>query len=127
MRRWWSLFKQMAGRMKRQVMVLFFACRDRRMPWYARAMAIGVAAYAFSPVDLFPDFIPVLGYVDELILLPLAVSLTLKLIPAQVLEDARRKAEKIRLAKKPVNWTAGAVIVLIWLAAFSWLVRQMLR
>lgn len=127
MSRWWSRLKHMAKRMKHQVLVLFFACRDERTPWYARALAIGVAAYAFSPVDLFPDFIPVLGYVDELILLPLAVSLVIRLIPDRVLEDARRKAEEMQLKTKPVSIAAGIVIVLIWLAVALWLIRQVYR
>jgi uncharacterized membrane protein YkvA (DUF1232 family) len=125
--RWWRRLKHIAGLMKRQVLLLYFACKDKRTPWYTRLLAVSVAAYAFSPVDLIPDFIPVLGYVDELILLPLAVSLVMKLIPARVLEDARRKTETWRLEKKPVNWIAGFIIVLIWVAAASWLVLQLVK
>ncbi len=119
--------KNTAKKMKQHVYVLLCAYRDRRTPWFAKALAFGVAAYAFSPVDLIPDFIPLLGYLDDLVLIPLGVALVLKLIPAEVLEDSRRRAEELRRQGKPVNWLAGLIIVLIWLAAAVWLCSLLLE
>ncbi len=108
--------KNWAATLKREVMVLWFACRDPRTPWYARALAMLIVAYALSPIDLIPDFIPVLGYLDELILLPVGIYLVLKLVPAQALADARARAQSWVESRqpKPRNWIAAAVIVLVW-------------
>ena len=108
--------KNWAATLKREVMALWFACRDPRTPWYARALAMLIVAYALSPIDLIPDFIPVLGYVDELILLPVGIYLVLKLVPAQALADARARAQSWVESRqpKPRNWIAAALIVLVW-------------
>jgi uncharacterized membrane protein YkvA (DUF1232 family) len=109
---------------------LYLAYRDPRTPWYARIFAAGVVAYAFSPIDLIPDFIPVLGYLDDLIIVPLGIFLALKMIPAQVMADAEAKAESIRQQGKPVSRVAAIVIVGIWLLLAALgiaLVGQMLR
>ena len=90
------------------------AARDPRTPWHAKAFAAAVAAYAFSPIDLIPDFIPVLGYLDELILLPVALWLALKMIPREVLDEHRAAAETA--ARKPVSRVAAAGILLVWIA-----------
>ena len=105
-----------AAALKREVMTLWFACRDPRTPWYARVLAMLIVAYALSPIDLIPDFIPVLGYLDELILLPVGIYLVLKLVPAEALADARAKANSWVESRKPKprNWIAAAVIVLVW-------------
>ena len=95
---------------KRDTVAIWFAAKDKRTPWYARALAILVAAYALSPIDLVPDFIPVLGYLDDLVLIPAGIALTLKLIPAEVMADARLKAEA-SLAK-PATWWMTALIIL---------------
>ena len=110
--------KNWAATLKREVMVLWFACRDPRTPWYARALAMLIVAYALSPIDLIPDFIPVRGYLDELILLPVGIYLVLKLVPAQALVDARARAQSWVESRqpKPRNWIAAAVIVLVWVA-----------
>ena len=107
-----------AATLKREVMALWFACRDPRTPWYARVLAMLIVAYALSPIDLIPDFIPVLGYLDELILLPLGIYLVLKLVPAEALADARAKAQSWVESRKPKprNWIAAAVIALVWVA-----------
>lgn len=107
-------WKQRAGELKREVCALYFACRDPRMPWYAKALAALVVAYALSPIDLIPDFIPVLGYVDELFLIPLGLLAVRSLTPPQVLEDGR--AQAMRLEGRPTSWAAAAVIVAIWVA-----------
>jgi uncharacterized membrane protein YkvA (DUF1232 family) len=110
-----------AKALKREVVALWFAYRDPRTPWFAKALAMVIVAYALSPIDLIPDFIPVLGYLDELILLPGAIYLALKLIPAEVLEAARgRAAGWLDRSSKPGSWLAAGVIVLIWLA-LAWL------
>lgn len=110
--------KNWAATLKREVMVLWFACRDLRTPWYARVLTMLIVAYALSPIDLIPDFIPVLGYLDELILLPVGIYLVLKLVPAQAMADARARAQSWIESRqpKPRNWIAAAVIVLVWVA-----------
>lgn len=107
-------WKQRAGELKREIYALYFACRDPRMPWYAKALAVVIVAYAFSPIDLIPDFIPVLGYVDELFLIPLGLLAVRSLTPPQVLEDGRAKA--MGLEGRPTSWVAAAAIVAIWVA-----------
>jgi uncharacterized membrane protein YkvA (DUF1232 family) len=105
-----------AATLKREVMVLWFACRDPRTPWYARVLTMLIVAYALSPIDLIPDFIPILGYLDELILLPVGIYLVLKLMPAQALADARSRAQSWVESRqpKPRNWIAAVVVVLVW-------------
>jgi len=107
-----------AAALKREVMALWFACRDPRTPWYARLLTMLIVAYALSPIDLIPDFIPVLGYLDELILLPAGIYLVLKLVPAEALADARARTQSWVESRKPKprNWIAAAVIVLVWVA-----------
>ncbi len=111
-----SKWKSWADNLKYQAYVLYFSYRNPGTPWYARICAAVVAAYAFSPIDLIPDFIPVLGYLDDLILIPLGVALVIKLIPDEVLRQSREKAdEKLsHTAEKPVNWIAGGVIITLW-------------
>jgi uncharacterized membrane protein YkvA (DUF1232 family) len=96
-------------------MALYFAAKDRRVPWYAKVVAGCVAAYALSPLDLIPDFIPVLGYLDDIILVPLGIALAIRLIPPDLLEEHRRKAEA-QAAQRPVSRKAAAVIIAVWLA-----------
>jgi uncharacterized membrane protein YkvA (DUF1232 family) len=108
--------------LKRDVLSLWFAYRDPRTPLLPKVLAMAIVAYALSPIDLIPDFIPVLGYLDELILLPGAIYLTLKLIPAEVLAESRQRAAQWLAGNKakPKSWAAAAVIVLIW-CALVWL------
>lgn len=108
-------WRQRARVLKREVYALYFAYRDPRVPWYAKVVAACVVGYALSPIDLIPDFVPVLGYVDDLLLLPLGVVLVLKLIPGDVMHDCRERAA--RQLDLPVNRVAAAVIVALWLAA----------
>lgn len=109
--------KTWAKRLKKQVFVLYFAYKDERTPWYAKLFAIAVVAYAFSPIDLIPDFIPILGYLDDVILVPLGVMLALRMMPADVLAESKGKAEERMKEGKPKNWVAGGLIILIWAAA----------
>ena len=108
-------WKQRAKALKREVYALYFACREPRVPWYAKALAVGVVAYAFSPIDLIPDFIPVLGYLDDLVLVPLGVMAVRSMVPPAVMEECRARATE--LEGKPTSWMAGSVIIAIWLAA----------
>lgn len=110
--------RQRARELKSEVFALYFAYRDPRVVWYAKLFIIIVVGYAFSPIDLVPDFIPVLGYLDDLVLIPLGVTLAIKMIPAPVLEEARAKARSFQT--KPKNWLAGALIIVIWVLVFGW-------
>lgn len=107
--------KRYAYQLKTEIIVLYFAARDHRTPWYVKLLAASIVAYAFSPIDLIPDFIPVLGYLDDLVLLPLGIALAIKLIPDVVLIDCRIRASESINNVKTVNWFAGAVIIIIWL------------
>jgi uncharacterized membrane protein YkvA (DUF1232 family) len=121
--------KTWAAVLKREALVLWFASRDPRAPWYAKWLAVFIVAYALSPIDLIPDFIPIIGYLDEIILLPGAIWLVLKLMPRQVLVDSRARAQAWLEAHrpKPRSWIAAAAIVLLWIVAlwalWAWLVR----
>jgi uncharacterized membrane protein YkvA (DUF1232 family) len=118
--RWTGLldfWKKQARALKIQVMVLYYAYRDRRTPWYARLFTGFIVAYAFSPIDLIPDFIPVLGYLDDLVIVPLGVLLALKMVPAQVMTECRAKAElAVDDGKPQFRWMA-VVIVAVWIVA----------
>ncbi|MCM3728377.1 YkvA family protein [Neobacillus cucumis] len=112
--------KSYAKKLKQNLFVLYLSYKDSRVPWYAKLVAICVVAYAFSPIDLIPDFIPVLGYLDDLIIVPLGISLALKLIPPQVIEENRVNAEEIRKKGKPKNWFVGIIFILIWVLLAYW-------
>jgi uncharacterized membrane protein YkvA (DUF1232 family) len=107
-------WKEWAKKLKRELFTLYYACQDSRTPLWIKLLAIVVVAYAFSPVDLVPDFIPVLGYLDDLILLPLGIVLVIWLLPDHVLEDSRKLAESKAQKEKPRNWIAGVVVILLW-------------
>jgi uncharacterized membrane protein YkvA (DUF1232 family) len=114
----------MAGRLKKwarslrgEVHAVYLAARDHRTPWYAKALAICVAGYALSPIDLIPDFVPVLGYLDDVIIVPLGILAVVKLIPPAVMAESRAAAALA--AEKPISWSAAVVIVLIWIASIA--------
>jgi len=108
-------WKSQARKLKRESYALYLAYRDPRTPWVARLFSALVVAYAFSPIDLIPDPIPVLGYLDDLILIPLGIYLAVKMIPPDVLEECREQSESVMAQGKPVNRAAAVVIVAIWL------------
>lgn len=122
-----AAWRQRARALKVEVYALYLAYRDPRTPWPARLVAAAVVAYAFSPIDLIPDFIPVLGYLDDLILVPLGVLLALRLIPALVMADCRQRAHDLLAQPRPINYPAAAAIILLWLALAAlgifWLAR----
>jgi len=109
-----SSVKLWARNLKRDSYALYLASRDPRVPWYAGALAAAIAAYALSPIDLIPDFIPVIGYLDDLILLPLGIWLAVSLIPDDVMAECRSKAEAA--LERPVSRTGMIAIILLWIA-----------
>ena len=104
-----------ARNLKRDVVALWLAARDPRVPWYAKLLAGAVAAYALSPIDLIPDFVPVLGYLDDLLIVPAGIWLAMQLIPGDVLTDLRKKAEA--RSERPTSVAAAVIVALIWIAA----------
>jgi uncharacterized membrane protein YkvA (DUF1232 family) len=108
-------WKQRARQLKTETYAIYLAYKDPRVPWYARLFAACVVAYAFSPIDLIPDPIPVLGYLDDLVLVPLGIALALKMIPPTVMAEYREKAQVAMSEGKTTNWAAAAVIIAIWL------------
>lgn len=107
-----QIAKQWARALKRDVLVVYLAARDPRTPWALRLLALAVAAYALSPIDLVPDFIPVLGYLDDLLIVPLGLALVLRLLPPPVLLAARERAA--RMLARPRSWLAAALIIMLW-------------
>ena len=119
-------WKQKAKKLKKETYALYLAVKDPRTPWYAKAFAGFVVANAFSPIDLVPDFIPILGYLDDLILIPLGIALSIRMIPAEVLEESRQQAETAFTDGKPVSRAGAAAIIVLWLVlaalAIHWLI-----
>ncbi|WP_436109379.1 YkvA family protein [Neorhizobium tomejilense] len=109
---WLAGMKGWAKRLKRDVLALWLAARDRRVPWHAKLVAGAIAAYALSPIDLIPDFIPVLGYLDDLLIVPLGIVLAIRLVPAPLMSEFRATAE--RWAERPTSRTGLAFILFIW-------------
>ncbi|MCL4266564.1 MAG: DUF1232 domain-containing protein [Anaerolineae bacterium] len=107
-----SRLRKWARELKQQTLVVYFAARDPRTPWFTRLLGLGVAAYALSPIDLIPDFIPVLGYLDDLVIVPLGVLLVIRLTPADVLTSSRAKASE--MAGKPTSPAMAVATVAIW-------------
>jgi uncharacterized membrane protein YkvA (DUF1232 family) len=109
-------FKQRARRLRAETFALYLAARHPGTPWYAKLFVAGIVAYAFSPIDLIPDFVPVLGYLDDLTLIPIGIALAIRMVPSSVLAECRARAQEVMSQGKPVNRIAGAVIVVIWIA-----------
>ncbi len=108
-------WKIKSKRLKTEVYALYLASRHPRTPWYAKVLAALIIGYALSPIDLIPDFIPILGYLDDLILVPLGIALLIKIIPKDILDECRLKAEADLSKKKTKNWVAAIIIILIWI------------
>ena len=106
--------REKVRQLKTDTYALYLAYKDPRVPWYAKVFVAIVVAYALSPIDLIPDFIPVLGYLDDLIIIPAGFYLSLKMIPQEVLEECREKAQSTPVNDK-TKWFAALIIVLIWL------------
>jgi len=120
-------WKQRVGQLKGETYALYLAYRDPRTPWYAKAFVALVVGYAFSPVDLIPDFIPVLGYLDDLVLVPLGMILARKMVPETVLAECRERAEELLGQDKPQSWVAAGVIGGLWILALALIATQVLR
>ena len=108
-------WKQRVRQLKTETYAIYLAYQDPRVPWYARLFAACIVGYAFSPIDLIPDFVPILGYLDDLILVPLGIALALKMIPRTVMAECREKAQEVMERGKPVNWAVVTIIIVIWL------------
>lgn len=117
--------KTWAKKLKKQIIILYYAYKDKRVPLYAKVFTACVVAYAFSPIDLIPDFIPILGYLDDVILLPIGILIALKMIPKDVIADCEVKAKEVMNKEKPKNWIVGALIVLIWCVISIWTVIKL--
>jgi len=109
--------KERARQLRRSITALYLAARHPRTPWYAKVLAVAVCGYAFSPIDLIPDPIPVLGYLDDLLLLPVGVWLTVQLIPPSIWAECQAQAKQVEVSG-PRSWIAAIVIVLVWLLTF---------
>ena len=107
-------WKQRARDLKQEIHALALACKDPRVPWYAKVLVGCVVAYALSPIDLIPDFIPVIGYLDDLILVPLGIYLLLKLIPDEVMAQCREQAG-LATSRRNSSWIAAGIIIGIWI------------
>lgn len=121
--------KARAGALRTETYALYLAARNPRTPWYAKALVLLVVAYALSPIDLIPDFVPVLGYLDDLIIVPAGISLALRLIPAEVMEQARLQARNSPPQRR-AGLVGAAIIIAMWLVAIilcALLVRSLLR
>ena len=110
-----AIWKARARQLQAEVYALYLASRDPRVPWYAKVLAVCIVGYALSPIDLIPDFVPGLGYLDDLVLIPLGVALALRLVPPAVMVECRARARSELADGKPVGRAAAAVIVAIWL------------
>jgi uncharacterized membrane protein YkvA (DUF1232 family) len=123
-----GLFKQLKAKatsLRKEVKALYLAYKRPDVPWYAKLFSILVVGYALSPIDLIPDFIPVLGYLDDLVLIPLGVALAIKMVPDRVMEECRAQAEDAFKDGKPKNWVSGAIIILIWAAVIGSIVFKL--
>jgi uncharacterized membrane protein YkvA (DUF1232 family) len=120
-------WRERARQLKAETYALYLAYRDPRVPWYARLWAALVVGYAFSPIDLIPDVIPVLGYLDDLILVPLGILLARRMIPPEVMAECRERAREVIAQGRPMNRVAAAVIVVIWLLVAAWAILLGIR
>ncbi|MFE8701521.1 YkvA family protein [Cytobacillus sp. FJAT-54145] len=116
--------KAWAKRLKQQIFVLYLAYKDERVPWYAKLFTACVVAYAFSPIDLIPDFIPILGYLDDVIIVPLGIMFALRMIPAEVIVECEVQAKEMMKNGKPKNWLVGSLIILVWSIIMLWAILK---
>jgi uncharacterized membrane protein YkvA (DUF1232 family) len=118
-----ELWRERAQRLKRETYALYLAARDPRVPWYTKVLALAIVGYALSPLDLIPDFVPIIGYLDDLVLIPLGIALVLRLTPSGVLAECRMQAqhelERGRLGRSTPARIATVIIVLAWLLGLA--------
>ena len=115
-----------AHALKNEVYAIYLAAKDPRTPWYAKALIYFVVAHTFSPIDLIPDFIPILGYLDDLIITPLGIALAIRLIPPEVLEEARLTVTTQGFDRR-VGFVGAGIIIIIWILAIIWGATIILR
>jgi uncharacterized membrane protein YkvA (DUF1232 family) len=127
MKRTLENWRKQAKALKTEVYALYLAFRDPRAPWYARLCAACIVAYLLSPIDLIPDFIPVIGCLDDLILLPIAIAVVLKMIPPEVLAQCRSKAQQASGQFKIAGWMAALFILSIWVSFTVWAIKAFVR
>ena len=127
MSNWREKLTQRAKRLKTDIPAVFLAMRHPQTPWYAKALACLTVAYALSPIDLIPDFIPVLGFLDDVLLLPMLVAATVRLIPADVFADCQKRADGLWQDGKPKKWYYALPILLFWLLMIWLIVRAIWR
>jgi len=118
--------KSRARALKNEAFAVYLAAKDPRTPWYVKALIFFVVAHTFSPIDLIPDFIPVLGYLDDLIITPLGLALAVRLIPPEALEEARGKVATSGV-ERGVGYVGMAIILIVWILAIMWVVSIILR
>jgi len=119
--------KRRSQALKGETLALLIASRDPRLPWYVKIFLGLLLAYSFSPIDLIPDFVPVLGYLDDLIIVPLGISLALRMIPAEVMADARRLSDQMLRQGKPISRVGAGMVVVIWLVVLAAVVWSVVR
>ncbi len=119
-------WKTKSKQLRSEVHALYLASKHPRTPWYAKTFAALIIGYALSPIDLIPDFIPVIGYIDDLIIVPAGISVLIKMIPKEILEECREQALSQSNGKKRSNWAAALIIVLIWLLVIYIISRLLL-
>jgi uncharacterized membrane protein YkvA (DUF1232 family) len=119
--------KKYARLLKNETIALYHSAKDPRTPWYAKALVFLVVAYSLSPIDLIPDFIPVLGYLDDLIIIPLGIALAIRMIPPEVLAEARRTADQHQGPQRSVRYIGLTLIVLIWIVILGISIRFLLN
>lgn len=119
--------KENAKKIKKDIPALFLALKDKETPKFAKILAGITVAYVLSPIDLIPDFIPVLGYLDDVILLPVLVALTIKFIPKDIIEKKREEAEGLWQNGKPKKWYYAIPIVIIWIVVVLLIIRMIIK
>ncbi|SEV86888.1 YkvA family protein [[Clostridium] fimetarium] len=120
-------FKERAKNLIKDIKVIYVALKHPQTPWYAKALAAMTVGYALSPIDLIPDFIPVLGYLDDMIILPAMIALTIKLIPKDVFEQCRAESEKLWTVGKTKKWYYAIPIIIIWIMIILFIIKLIIR
>ena len=120
-------WKEGARQIRKDIYTLYYAYKDPRVPLYAKVLVAAVVAYAASPIDLIPDFVPIIGYLDDLVLVPLGIMIALKTVPKTVLEECRAKAEAANAAGKLRNWYSAFIIIAIWFFVATLIVRALVH
>jgi len=113
--------------LKKEIKALYLASTRDDVPWYAKLVILMVVGYALSPIDLIPDFIPVLGYLDDIIILPIGIILAIRLIPRSIMDECREQSENIFKNGRPKNWVAASIIIFIWIIILTYILINLLK